>query len=261
MIGPKIWELMNLVADGEATPAERAKLEEYLAAHPQERSYHESLTRLTRQLAADPVPDPPAVLEPRILDAVHSLPAPGVSHRAHRAPGWRGFFSFRLRPWSAYALGLTTGLFILAVVQYTRPGFWQAARDIDPSQVSGSMTGRLVEPIATIPVETDGGTVSGSAVIYARGPAVVVDVKLLSTQPVEWVVTFDADAWTLERVERHGAATSAFAANRGSVQGLHTGEGGVSLVFEGPATASNSFVFKVLQGGEPVFQKGLSAPE
>ena len=253
-------ELMNLAADGTASAAERRRLEEYLSAHPEARSYYEALSRLVNRLEADPIPDPPAGFESRILDTIHQLPVPGPARKAPASSSWsRGFFAPRLRPWSTFGLGLATGLFILAVVQYSRPGFWNAARDIDPSDVSGSMTGRLVEPITTIPVETAEGTVSGSAVIYGRGADIVVDVKLQSTIPVEWMVSFDSDAWTLDRVERHGTATSAFAANRDSVQGLHTGEGGVTLVFHGPSAAAKAVVMKVLQGGQPVFESSPSS--
>ncbi|HEX6790574.1 MAG TPA: hypothetical protein VF247_04620 [Candidatus Krumholzibacteria bacterium] len=248
-------ELMNLAADGTATSGERRRLDEYLSAHPEARSYYEALTRLVNRLEADPIPDPPAGFESRILDAIHRLPVPGPAPHEATPSSWRrGFFAPRLRPWSTFGLGLATGLFILAIVQYSRPGFWDAARDISPSDVSGSMTGRLVEPISTIPVETAQGTVSGSAVIYGRGTDIMVDVKLQSTIPVEWTVSFDPDAWSLDRVERHGTATSAFAASRGSVQGLHTGEGGVTLVFHGAASAAKAVVLKVLQGGEPVFE-------
>lgn len=255
MIEPGIIELMNLAVDGAATPGDLAKLEKYLSAHPDARSYYEALGQLTARLNADPMPEPPAGLEARILETIHHLPVPGpVPAKDASSPRLKGFFAPLLKPWPSFGLGLATGLFILAVVQYSRPDFWTATRDIDPSNVSGSMTSRVVEPIATIPVETPEGTVTGSAVLYSRGSDLIVDVKLQSTVPIEWTVSFDSDAWTLDRIERHGTATSAFAANRGSVQGLHTGEGGVTLVFNGPARAADSVVFKVIQGGTPVFE-------
>jgi hypothetical protein len=112
----------------------------------------------------------------------------------------------------------------------------------------------VIEPIATIPVDSEAGIVSGSVVIYNRGTDVVVDVRLQSTVPVEWTLDFDDQALALDRIERHGTATSAFAANRGSVQGLHTGEGSVTLVFAGDAEAAKAIALKVLQGGQPVFE-------
>jgi hypothetical protein len=137
---------------------------------------------------------------------------------------------------------------------YRQPEFLRGARDINPADVSGSMTSSVVEPIATIPVDNELGTVSGSAVIYSRGSDVVVDVRLQSTIPVEWTLYFDDQALALDRIERHGTATSAFAANRGTVQGLHTGEGSVTLVFAGDAEAAKAIALKVLQGGQPVFE-------
>ena len=261
MIDPAIIELMNLVLDGAATPADRAKLEAHLSAHPEARSYYESLGQVLARLNADPIPEPPAGLEARILDAIHHIPVTGPTRAEDTSPSrLKGFFAPLLRPWPSFGLGLATGLFILAVVQYSRPDFWTAAGDIDPSNVSGSMTTRVVEPIAVIPVDTPEGTVSGSAVIYGRGSDLVVDVKLQSTIPIEWNVAFDADAWTVDRIERHGTATNAFAANRGSVQGLHTGEGSVTIVFNGAPSAAHSVVFTVLQGGKAVFEGRPSTP-
>jgi hypothetical protein len=254
MIDPKIIDLMNLVLDGAATPADRANLDRHLAAHPDARSYYDGLEKLVSRLNADPISEPPAGLESRILDTIHHLPVAGPARAKDSSSSWlKGFFAPLLRPLPSFGLGLATGLFLLAVVQYSRSDFWSAAGDIDPSNVSGSMTTRVVEPIATIPVETPEGTVSGSAVIYSRGSDLIMDVKLQSTIAIEWNVAF-APAWSVDRIERHGTATSAFAANRGSVQGLHTGEGSVTIVFNGSPAAADSVVFKVLQGGTTVFE-------
>jgi hypothetical protein len=252
MIAPRVIELMNLAIDGVASPKERAELEAALAAHPETRAHYESLARVTARLSADPMPEPPAELEPRILNAVEQAgirrPAPMTA-----APR-RGFFSSGLRPWSNFGLGLAAGALIVAVIQYNRPGIWEASRAVDPGSVSGSMVSEGRSPIGSIPVETKDGTVSGSASIYQQGPDMVVQVQLQSTVAIEWKVAFDGDAWTLERVERQETATAAFAANRASVQGLHTGEGGVTLVFSGSPEAAQAVVFTILQGGQPVFE-------
>jgi hypothetical protein len=254
MIDSKAIELMNLAIDGAISPAERATLDHYLSAHPDARSHYEALSRLAARLDDDAVPEPPAGLEARILDAVYHTPAVAPARQADRPTWLRSFLSPRLRPWSTFGLGLVAGVFLLAAVQYGRPDFRGAVRDIDPSHVSGSMVARVVEPIGSIPVETHEGTVSGSAVIYARGSDVVVEVKLQSTVSVEWTISYDPEAWTLDRVERRGTATSAFAANPGAVNGLHTGEGGVTLTFAGRPAAGKSVVLKVLQGGRVVFE-------
>jgi anti-sigma factor RsiW len=67
MIEPKVIDLMNLAIDGVASPRERAELEKALAADPTTRSYYESLARVVEKLNHDPMPEPPAELEPRIL--------------------------------------------------------------------------------------------------------------------------------------------------------------------------------------------------
>jgi len=109
-------------------------------------------------------------------------------------------------------------------------------------------------PLGSIPVETESGSVSGSATAYRAGGEVIVEVKLQSTVQVEWTLAYDREAWTLLRLERRGTATSALAANPGSIQGLHSGEGGVTIVFAGGPEAAQTVVLKVLEGGEPVFE-------
>jgi anti-sigma factor RsiW len=251
MIAPELIDLMNLAIDGVATPRQRADLDAALAAQPEAREYYESLTRMVEKLNADPMPEPPAELEPRILGALEHAsmrrPAPVAAVR-------RGFFSVRLRPWSTFALGVAAGALLLTVIQIGRPGVWNAARDVDPGSVSGSMVSDDRAPTSSIPVETKEGTVTGVASIYELDATVVVRVQLQSTVPVEWHLDFDGDAWTLLRVEREGTATAAFAANRTSVQGLHTGEGGVTLVFSGSPDAAQAIVLKLLEGGQPVFE-------
>jgi hypothetical protein len=102
--------------------------------------------------------------------------------------------------------------------------------------------------------ETESGNVSGAASISASGNDVVVEVNLQSTGPVEWELGYDSDAWTLERIDRQGTAISAFAANRGTIQGLHTGEGRLTMTFAGSADAAERVVLRVLEGGQPVFR-------
>jgi hypothetical protein len=249
MIDRKMFELMNLVLDGVATPLQQAELETYLIRNPEARSDYDALSRLTHRLDNQPMTDPPAELEPRILEAVHGMAAEGVER------SWlRGFFGRPvLRPWSTFGLGLAAGVLLFAAIQWGRPGIWDAARDIDASHVSGTMekpVGR--EAVGSILVDTDDAT--GSASVYQEGRNMVVDIHLESTAQVEWELGFDSNSWTLLRVERRGTATREFAANAGVIEGAHTGKGGVRLVFSGPAEAARSVDLKILQGGKPVFE-------
>ncbi len=250
MIEPKTIELMNLAIDGVASPRERAELEKVLTADPTARSYYESLARVVEKLNHEPMPEPPTELEPRILDAVQRE---SVRRPVQMAPVRKGFFSVALRPWSTFGLGLAAGALILIAVQQGRPGMWNA-RSVDPGSISGSMVSDERATLGSIPVETEKGTVSGGASIEEQGSNLAVRLRLQSTVPVEWHLDFDGDAWQLLRVEREGTATAAFAANRTSVQGLHTGEGGITLVFSGSREAAQAVVLKLLQAGQPVFE-------
>jgi hypothetical protein len=253
MIEPRLFELMNLAIDGVATPRERADLESGLAANPEARVYYQSLAGIAGKLGADPMPEPPAELEPRILDA---LQRSDVHRSGARAPVRRGFFRFGpLRGWSTFGLGLAAGMLLIVVIEFARPG-----QDISPSSVSGSMAPTERNIIASIPVETKAGTASGNATISRDGDNMVVRLQLQSTVPVEWKLAFDGGAWSLLKIERQGSATAAFAANQNSVQGLHTGEGAFTLVFAGAADAANAVVLTLLQDGQTVFEGRPSAP-
>jgi hypothetical protein len=251
MIEPKVIELMNLAIDGVASSRERAELEKALATDPTTRSYYESLARVVDKLNHDPMPEPPAELEPRILQAVQHA----SFHRPMQmAPVRKGFFSLKLRPWSTFGLGLAAGALIFAAIQQGRPGLFNATHSVDPGSISGSMVSDDRNAIASIPVETDNGTVSGTATIEEQGSNMVVRLRLQSTVAVEWHLDFDGTSWELLRVERQGTATGEFAANRTSVQGVHTGEGGVTLVFSGSRDGAQAVVLKLLQAGQPVFE-------
>jgi hypothetical protein len=257
MIEPRLIELMNLVIDGVATPRERADLETALAARPEARAHYEALARLVQKLDADPMPEPPAELEPRIFAA---LQRSEVRRAVLAARTRSGFFSFGpLGSWSKFGLGLATGMLIIAAIQLGRPGIRGAGRDVSPSSVSGSMVPEEKNAVAAIPVETKEGTVSGAATIFRDGDNMVVRLQLQSTVPVEWKLAFDGDAWSLLEVERHGSATAAFASNRASIQGLHTGEGGFTLVFSGAPEAAKALVLSLLQDGQTVFEGRPSA--
>lgn len=257
MIEPRVIELMNLAIDGVATPRQRADLEAALSAQPEARAYFDSLSRVVENLDADQMPEPPAELEPRILEALHDVDL----HRPMAlAPTRRRFFTFGpLRPWSTFGLGLAAGMLIIAVIQLGRPGIWQSGRAVTPSSVSGSMLPEEKDALASIPVETKEGTVTGDATVSRDGDNMVVRLQLQSTVPVEWKLTFDGDAWSLLRVERQGTATAAFAANRASIQGLHTGEGGFTLVFSGAPEAAKAVVLTLVQDGRTVFEGRPSA--
>jgi len=260
---PGMVDLMNLVLDGVATPAQRSELEGYLSNHPEGRAHYDELARLTHRLDVEPMADSPAELEPRILEAIH-----GLGHPRALAPSATGFSPWlkaflappKLRPWSMFGMGLATGVFLFAAVQFGRSGAWDIARDIDPSNVSGSMVpsaGRT--PVGALSIDTASGAVGGSAVVFQDGKSVGVDITLQSTVGVEWLLEFDSSVLTLERLERKGGATTAFAANPGSIRGLHTGEGGMKVVFSGPVDAAQAVVLKVFKSGEMVFE-GTPSP-
>ena len=163
--------------------------------------------------------------------------------------------SNRIREWTTFLLGLTTGFLFFAAFQYGKPTVFDVVHRIRMSHsVEARERAREASAIATIPVDTEDGTVSGSAFVRREGEGVAVDVKLQSTVPIEWEFSYNKNAWSLVRIERDGTAVSSFAANPGSIRGMQSGEGAATLVFEGYPTSAGSASLRIRNGGVTVFE-------
>jgi len=122
-------ELIQRVLDGDATPAERALLENRLANDPAARSRREEIGRVFQALEGVRVEDPPAGLRDDILRAVRGA-----------APAWRRAPARTGRPvFSWLRLTLPLAGAVAALVIFVS---WQGLnRSISHDGVTGTMSG------------------------------------------------------------------------------------------------------------------------
>ena len=193
MIDPKYTELMNLELDGAASETQRQELRHFLASNPDAAAHFEELGRLARRLDTHPLTEPPAQLHPRIMAAVdHAVRAP-----AH-APGFAGWLAGMFatpgrRTLSTFGLGLATGVFLLAAVQFGRSGSWEASRGVDPSAISGTMAKPAAAPQAEIVLDPAVDGVGGLVELSTEHGVTTIRARLEAPDPVGWTLVFDAD--------------------------------------------------------------------
>jgi hypothetical protein len=260
MIEPKYIELMNLELDGTATDAQSQELRRHLAANPAAARHFEELGRVVRGLDAQPQVEPPSHLHPRIMAAVDAavrVPAPA------RGPAeWiqRVLAPPRRRVFGTFALGVATGVFLLAAVHFGRSGNWDPSRGIDPESLSGTMAGSVASPTArpdaaiTLDAASDG--LGGSIELYTEHGVTVIDARLDSPHPVEWTLGFGGDL-AVSRIDAPAGA-AVFGASAGEVHARQAGAGDYKIVLSGRAEPVESVVLKVVRDGEVVVERTAS---
>jgi len=253
MIDPNTIEIMNLKLDGSATESQRETLHRLLETDPEAREHFEALRTLVSRLSAHPHVEPPSELHPRIVAAVAGARVP------HRTAGigawWSAILSpprFRLA--TTFGLGLVTGVFLLAAVQFGRLGTWGSLQDVNPAQVSGTMAPALAsELLGSIPVpETEAG-VHGDVTVFGGPGETVAEVSFDPGTPVSWILEFDPAALSVTRVETPGRGY--FAVSQGQVHGTYPGEGPQRIVFSGRVQPVESLVLKVVKDDRVVFER------
>lgn len=251
MIDPKYIELMNLEVDGKASEGQRADLRRYLASNPAASSHFEDLARVVRRLDAQPMAEPPAELHPRVMSALE---------HAVRIPARRGFAgwfagvsaSSRRRTLSTFGLGIATGVFLLAAVQFGGSGSWDAIRGVDPSFLSGTMAPPATDPVARIDLDAAADGLGGVIEMSTVQGVTVIEARLESADPVTWTLDFEPGL-AVSRIE--APAGSAFGASSGEIHARHAGSGNYRIVLSGRADPVESVVLKVVRDGQVVVER------
>lgn len=253
MIDPRHIELMNLELDGKASPAEREALRRHLSSHPAAAAHYEALARVVRRLDAEPLVEAPPELHPRIMSGVdRAVRAPS------RAPGFTGLFAAQTRrTFTTFGLGLATGVFLLAAVQFGWPGNWDAGRRVDPSVLSGTMAPPPADPDASIVLDPAADGLGGTVQLSLEHGVTVIETRFESPDPVEWSLTFGSHLG-VTRVEAPEGSSLGFGASTGEVAGRHAGSGNYRIVLSGRADPAESVVLKVVKNGQVVVERTAS---
>ncbi|HEX5131314.1 MAG TPA: hypothetical protein VFX92_02375 [Candidatus Krumholzibacteria bacterium] len=254
MIDPKYVELMNLELDGKASTAERETLRRYLEGHAEAASHYADLSRIARRLDAHQLIDAPAEMHPRIIAAVD------MAHPPVSETGFLGWLSgaFRVRPGRllpTFALGLATGVFLLAAIQFGRSGAWEFSRAVDPNLVSGSMAPVPHAPlVGVIHLDAAADGAGGIVQIYTDNDVTVIRAHLETAAPVDWTLDFGSVVSANRMVVPSGSATN-FGASLGEVHARHAGTGDYQFVLSGRVDPVDSIVLKVVEDGQVVAER------
>ena len=135
MIPREYERLLQAELDGENTPAESARLRDWLARSPEGRARRAELEAMFRVVARVGPVEVPADLRQAVLEAI----AAGQAD-APPAPGWRESFAAALgrRPGLRRAATLAAGV-VLGIAAVSLVGRWPAGPGREPLAVSGTL--------------------------------------------------------------------------------------------------------------------------
>jgi hypothetical protein len=163
-----LWER----EDGTIAPDEQAKLEQYLAEHPESKDLEREISGLAELLVRNDEIAPPKGLRERIDRALTAATPPGHEVRIPRsatARRWKDRWPARMLPVAAsLVLGVAIGYLL-------QPG---ATGPIDESRAAGTMRTTVVATDA-VPVIVDLGADTGTVVATRTGSGLAIDIELV----------------------------------------------------------------------------------
>jgi hypothetical protein len=253
VIADEYRDIIEKEIEGSATPEESRRLETYLDAHPEARSFHEEVQRLSRMLHEVKAVEPPGRLKADILRALRTRP------QVHdHQPSWFEILvaSLRGRAGVRYSLsfgaGAVAALVLLALIvqsPISKPG----SDGIAGMMIDRSTLGGLEAVSARI---LDFGETRGAITTKSDGELVLAEIELSSPHKVDVVLEYP-----------HGLVPRGFEVSPsdmevslGETQArfVHRGEGQYTFFLES-ATGSPSSLTIRLSTGEGSFDGTLEA--
>lgn len=188
MINERTIELINSELDGELNERQREELEAALRESEGAREFQEELEALDQVLSGvDPL-ELPEGLHEQTLDRI-SLPQPALAWlRFSRIPGFM-----------RYGLTAAAGLLLAVGLYEFRPGS-MGEGEVE-NMVGTIMRGDRDTPSVTLDTfsfELEG--VSSSVQLVQREDALVLDVTLMSAEPIELTVDFTSDGLMFDAI-------------------------------------------------------------
>jgi hypothetical protein len=223
--------------DGTATPAERARVEAWLAGAPAARARRAELEGLFAELASLPTATPPPDLRQRVLAeigarerAASRAPSTAREHHTHPRPA---FFGRRpaLTAGLAFAAGLAVGALALGGA---RSGMWLGTTD--PAQVSGTMGSAESAPTAPVIARLEGASMTGNASAIAGAGRAEIDLEIPDGFTAE--LADPSGSRVFAGVRRSGASLGAVRMEGERVEWTGPASGRFEVEFTAPPTAS-----------------------
>ena len=251
MVAERQIALMHRVLDGEATPAERARLNALLDENPDAHRLYTDLEATSDLLAQVETVTPSPNLKKRVMNA---LPADRYARQKRQsfgrmfAPLWE---ALRARPALGYAYATALGI-LIGVVTYAV--FADPTFRPDPADVSGTLAPAAVTqefPLALPELQ-------GAVRVTTQANHLIVHLNLEAQAETEVRLAFDPGTLRWHSLQR---------LDEGTGSRLITGDGIVHLTVTSPAQYALTFnearqpslTLTLLQDGRTLYRQSLSS--
>ena len=208
----RAFELLSAGLDGDLSPEEKTELEQLLAESAEARRLQGELTELDRILADAPDQEPPADLADSIVErTLAAAPEP-------RQSLWDWLPGLQFGPVLRYGFSVALGALLAIAVYETQP-------DIGPSGDITELVGTMApdadpagrEILDSLSFERTG--VSSVARLERRDEALVIDVRIDTTQTVEISLDFADSGFDFEALAQSELDSIEFAGENLKVKG------------------------------------------
>jgi hypothetical protein len=224
-----IEQLMHDVLDGVATPEERSRLEQRLAADPTLRKRFTELQHVFETLNRMPMAEAPADMHAELMQTIE------IEAGRTRTPGWVAAFAdaFRARPAPAFAIAaVTIGAVALLL--------WSGAGRKD-TRVAGSdapVTGTMAPPSSPRAVTLESGDARIRIELGRDGGALVATLAGEAPSGATLAIGFGAGVPRVPALRGAGAELLTAAGEPGRIALKLSGQVDAALRFETPDPAS-----------------------
>jgi len=265
MIEQKYIELINKKIDGEITPSESVKLQDYLSRRQEAEQVHDELMATSTLLSKMHEVEPPSNLKKKILNEIR----PDLYNVPQKTSLWNaiknligvdfGASSHRLKYGFSFVFGLAAGLFIYSV-------FANNTLDEKGSVEITDLYGTIMQREASTRfTQADKASinlpqVSGTVSIKYSENLLFTELFLRASQKIDLVLEYDENLLVLNSFAKSNIDESnTLTANVNSLKLSEVGEGKYAFVFNRKTPVAVSMRFKIYSASNLLYEKSLEA--
>jgi hypothetical protein len=246
MIDERFIEVMHAEIDGKASDAELSELRKYLQENGEAREYYESLQNVSRQLSKVEMLEAPSDIKASVMRRLKSIRrenVKGISVFSAALDSIRSLFS--ARSGLSYAVGLATGLILMAVIFYP-----ESVSHIDRSGSTGALIldgpGDTYELVDQRQFKQDG--VAGVLESRAADGVVVVTLRVTSKEEVSLNIAYDRDDLHFQGSGHDYGTPFLMEVGSDQVSITHRGTNAYILVFTDLTPEASDLTLRVIRG-------------